>query len=182
MRTKIPAALLATAVTAAFSAQADYKVDMNSIDIKGVGASIGTVTITAAPKGVTFTPDLKGLPPGEHGFHVHNVPNCSAKEKDGKMEAGEGAGPHYDPKKAGKHAGPAGEGHLGDLPKLVVAADGTAKTAVTAERLKLSDLANHSLMIHAGGDTYSEPPPSGGGGTRVACGIIESELGAGKKK
>jgi Cu-Zn family superoxide dismutase len=171
-----PKSLLALAATlAAGGAFADYKLQMNLIDIKGVGASIGTVTVSAAQGGgVTFLPNLTGLPPGKHGFHVHQFANCGAKEKDGKLEPGEMAGPHYDPDKTEKHAGPTGAGHKGDLPVLEVAADGTATKAITAKRLSLNDLKSKSLIIHQGGDTYSEPPPSGGGGTRIACGIIES--------
>jgi Cu-Zn family superoxide dismutase len=159
---------------AAGTALADYKVEVNRIDQKGVGESIGTVTISEAQGGgVTFTPDLKGLPPGAHGFHLHQYANCGPKEKGGKLEPGEAAGPHFDPDKAGKHAGPTGAGHRGDLPVLTVGADGDAKQAVTAKRLKMADLRrSKALVIHQGGDTYSEPPPSGGGGTRIACGLI----------
>jgi Cu-Zn family superoxide dismutase len=168
--------LLAIAASlAAAGAFADYKVEMNKIDVKGVGEPIGTVNISAAQGGgVTMTPDLRGLPPGAHGFHVHQFANCGAKEKDGKMEPGEMAGPHYDPDKTGKHLGPAGAGHKGDLPVLNVAANGEAKQAVTAKRLRLEDLNGKSLIVHVGGDTYSEPPPLGGGGTRIACGTIEA--------
>jgi Cu-Zn family superoxide dismutase len=131
------------------------------------------VTISAAGGGGTqFKPALKGLPAGERGFHVHEKPDCGPKEKDGKPAAGEAAGPHWDPDKHAKHAGPKGKGHRGDLPVLVVAADGSATKAVTAPAIRLADLSGKSLMIHAGGDTYSEPPPSGGGGERIACGVI----------
>jgi len=38
---------------------------------------------------------------------------------------------------------------------------------------KLADLAGHSLMIHAGGDNHSDHPmPLGGGGARIACGVV----------
>jgi Cu-Zn family superoxide dismutase len=169
--------LALAAALAAGGAFADYKVEMNLIDIKGVGEPIGTVTISAAPGGgITLTPDLKGLPPGKHGFHVHQFANCGAKEKDGKLEPGEMAGPHFDPDKTGKHAGPAGAGHKGDLPVLDVAASGAATQALTAKRLSLNGVKNKSLIVHQGGDTYSEPPPSGGGGTRIACGTIEAVL------
>lgn len=159
---------------AACAAQADYKVEMNTIDEKGVGASIGHVAIAAGPSGgVVFTPSLKGLAPGSHGFHVHEMSNCGAKEKDGKPSAGEAAGPHWDPEKHAKHASPKGGGHKGDLPALQVAASGDAAKAVTAPRLKLADLSGKSLMIHAGGDNYSDKPkPNGGGGERIACGVI----------
>lgn len=157
------------------AAQADYKVDMKSIDAKGVGKSIGTVTISANPGGgVVFKPALNGLPPGDRGFHVHEKADCGPKEKDGKPTAGEAAGPHWDPDKAGKHAGPSGKGHKGDLPALAVSPGGSAGNPVVAPNLKLADLAGKSLMVHAGGDNYSDAPkPSGGGGERIACGVIK---------
>src|SRR3954470_21777334 len=92
--TQLLAALAAAASTAA---SADYRVDMNAIGIQGVGDSVGTVTITEDAGGVRFTPDLRGLPPGTHGFHVHEFANCGAKEKDGKMVSGALAGDHWDP-------------------------------------------------------------------------------------
>jgi Cu-Zn family superoxide dismutase len=53
-------------------------------------------------------------------------------------------------------------------------ASGDAKTPVVAPRLELADLLGRSLMIHAEGDNYSDAPkPLGGGGARVACGVIE---------
>lgn len=158
------------------AAWADYQVEMNAIDAKGVGASVGRIHVSAAPngKGVVFKPELKGLPPGPHGFHVHQNGDCGAKEKDGKMTPGEAAGPHWDPDKAGKHGSPKGGGHRGDLPLLQVGKDGSASTAVTAPRLQLADLEGKALMIHAGGDNYSDKPkPLGGGGARIACGVVK---------
>ena len=166
--------LLAAVLATAGIVQADYKVDMKSIDANGIGKSLGTVTISENPGGgVVLKPALKGLPAGDRGFHVHEKADCGAKEKDGKKTAGEAAGPHWDPEKAGKHAGPDGKGHRGDLPALQVGSDGSANKPVVSKRLKLADLAGKSLMVHEGGDTYSEPPPSGGGGTRIACGAIK---------
>jgi Cu-Zn family superoxide dismutase len=162
------------ALSASHAGAQQYAVEMNAIDIKGVGAPIGTVTLTAAPQGgVLVTPDLKGLPPGEHGFHVHEFANCGARQKDGKMSAGELAGDHYDPKKTQKHAGPQGAGHMGDLPPLKVDAQGNAKQAVVAPRLALKELRGKSLMVHEGGDNLADQPkPNGGGGTRIACGVV----------
>ncbi len=157
------------------AAFADYKVDMNAIDVKGVGASLGSVKITADKGGVVLTPDLKGMPPGDHGFHMHEKANCSAMQKDGKLEPGEGAGAHFDPKKTHKHAGPNGGGHRGDLPALKVGADGTATAPMTVAGLRLKDFTNRSLMVHAGGDNYSDAPkPNGGGGARIACGVVQA--------
>jgi len=42
-----------------------------------------------------------------------------------------------------------------------------------APRLKLADVQGRAIMVHAGGDNYSdEPQPLGGGGERIACGVI----------
>lgn len=149
-------------------------VTMNLVSDQGIGKSIGTVTITAGSKGLLFAPKLTDLPPGLHGFHVHQNPDCSAGMKDGKMVPALAAGGHYDPAGTGKHEGHEGQGHLGDLPALTVGADGTASTAVTAPRLKISDVKGRSIMIHAGGDNYSDQPaPLGGGGARIACGVVK---------
>jgi len=153
---------------------ANMTVTMNAVDAKGVGSSVGTVEISSTKFGTVFTPNLKGLTSGAHGFHVHTNPDCGPKEKDGKPVAGLAAGGHYDPGKAGKHAAPWGGGHLGDLPALYVEADGTSTNPVLAPRVKFADLKGRSLMIHAGGDNHSDhPKPLGGGGARVACGVIK---------
>lgn len=152
----------------------DVNIKVNLVNDQGIGKSIGTITISEGPKGLIFTPKLTGLTPGLHGFHVHQNPDCAAAMKDGKQVPGLAAGGHYDPVATGKHEGHEGMGHLGDLPALTVGADGTASTAVTASRLKMSDVKGRSLMIHAGGDNYSDQPaPLGGGGARVACGVVK---------
>lgn len=157
-------------------AQADVTIEMHAVDKNGVGQSIGKVVASESEYGVVFTPMLKDLAPaGLHGFHVHTNPNCEPKEKNGKMVPALSAGGHYDPKSAGRHNFPWGDGHLGDLPALFVDSDGKAESPALAPRLKLSDLKGRALMIHAGGDNYSDSPkPLGGGGTRIACGVIHS--------
>ena len=149
-------------------------VTINSIDEQGVGAVLGSVKLSDTSKGLALKPKLEKLSPGKHGWHIHQTPDCGPAEKDGKMTAGMAAGGHYDPSAVNKHAGPKGAGHMGDLPVLVVAANGKATKAVTVARLKLADIKGRALMIHAGGDNYAdEPKPLGGGGGRIACGIIE---------
>lgn len=124
---------------------------------------IGTITIDQTKHGLIITPHLTDLPPGLHGFHMHEHASCAHAAKD--------AGGHFDPRKTGKHLGPYdNKGHLGDLPALFVDDKGNASLPVFAPRLTLSDMKNHSLMIHAGGDNYSDNPKLGGGGDRIACG------------
>jgi len=156
------------------NAIADTTVQMNSVDAKGVGASLGTVSISNSKYGLVFTPSLKGLPAGVHGFHLHENPSCEPKEKDGKMAAALAAGGHYDPSGSKRHDSAWGDGHLGDLPALYVDAQGNASQPVLAPRLKVSDLAGRSLMLHVGGDNHADhPAPLGGGGARMACGVIK---------
>ena len=148
-------------------------VPMHLTDSAGIGKSIGHVKAASNSFGVVFTPDLKGLTPGLHGFHVHQNPDCGPGEKGGKKVPGLAAGGHYDPTGAGEHKGPYQDGHLGDLPALHVDAEGNASHPILAPRLRLSDLKGRSLMIHAGGDNYSDNPEKlGGGGARVACGVV----------
>jgi Cu-Zn family superoxide dismutase len=155
-------------------ARADLSISMNLVDEKGAGKPIGEVKVSESAYGLVFTPMLNGLPPGLHGFHVHENPSCAPKEKDGKMVAALGAGGHYDPMATKHHGMPWGDGHLGDLPALYVDAQGNAANPVLAPRLKMADLKARSLMIHMGGDNHSDhPAPLGGGGVRVACGVIE---------
>ncbi len=152
----------------------DIVVQMNLIADQGVGKSIGTVVISDTPHGLLIVPMLSGLMPGIHGFHVHQNADCGPAMKDGKQVAGLAAGGHYDPAGTGKHEGPYAQGHVGDLPALYVGADGMATTPVLAPRLKTADLMGRSVMIHAGGDNYSDTPAAlGGGGGRIACGIIK---------
>ncbi len=166
--------LLAVFVAVSTAAAQSMAVDIRAAGPNGPGDSLGTVTITATPYGTLFTPALSGLAAGVHGFHIHENPSCAPAEKDGKMVPALGAGGHYDPGKTGKHLGPYGDGHLGDLPPLFADADGKATVPVLAPRVTLADLKGRSLMIHAGGDNFSDHPAAlGGGGARLGCGVID---------
>src|SRR5207342_1204155 len=141
-------------VMASFAVQAQrLEVPMQLVDALGGGQSIGIITVTETADGVIFTPKLDGLPPGLHGFHIHEKPSCdpAMDPAKGKLAAAQAAGGHLDPEKTGHHEGPMGKGHLGDLPALKVDTNGKATTPVVAPRLKLPELSGHSLMIHAGG-------------------------------
>lgn len=159
---------------ASASAMAESVATLNLVSEKGLGVEVGKVTITESKYGLVFTPALQGLPPGLHGFHVHQNPSCEPKEKDGKMVAALAAGGHLDPAGANKHGEPWGEGHLGDLPPLFVDAAGVSAQPVLAPRLKAADVVGRSIMVHAGGDNHADHPAAlGGGGARVACGVVK---------
>lgn len=166
--------LLVALLGLAAAANADVTVPVHLATDKGPGQEIGSVSLAESQYGLVLTPNLKDLPPGVHGFHVHENGSCDATQKDGKTVPAGGAGGHYDPDNTKKHGTPwSDDGHRGDLPALYVGADGAATTAVLAPRLKLSDVQGRALMVHAGGDNHSDhPKPLGGGAGRIACGVI----------
>jgi len=167
-------AILFTSVLLQNSALANVNVEMHQVTKSGQGQLLGTITLTENDKGVVFSPSLKGLTPGQHGFHVHQFASCEPKKKGDKVVPGGAAGGHFDPKASEHHDSPWGDGHLGDLPALYVNESGQAKSPVLAPRLTLEKLKKHAVMIHEGSDNYADKPkPLGGGGKRVACGVIE---------
>lgn len=181
MKTLLTAALIslstsAFAQTAAEPAPtpASITVPMIFLDGENSNQTAGEVVISHSEYGAVFAPKIKGLPQGVYGFHVHEKPSCAAAKKDGKMVAGLGAGGHWDPHKTGAHKGPWDDGgHLGDLPALAVDAQGNIQKVVAPRIKNIADLRRHTLIIHAGGDNYSDQPvASGGSGARKFCGII----------
>lgn len=126
---------------------------------------IGQIIFRDTEDGLLIIPTLRKLPPGAHGFHIHEHPDCS--------NLGLASGGHYDPQNTNSHQGPTGHGHRGDLPVLIVDKAGNANIALLAKRLDTSMVINRAVVIHKGSDNYSNVPPLGGGGARIACGVIE---------
>lgn len=163
------------ALTAASAEAQEVAVPMHAISAEGVGEEIGTVTVYDSDNGLVLRVELDDIPAGPHGFHVHQNGSCEPGESNGQLAAGVAAGGHYDPGNSGKHLGPSGEGHKGDLPVLFVEDDESDdfEQLVVAPLLTLAEVRGKALMIHAGGDNYrDEPKPLGGGGGRMACGVV----------
>ncbi|MEE9451655.1 MAG: superoxide dismutase family protein [Gammaproteobacteria bacterium] len=149
--------------------QADLIIPMHlTADEEEHGEHIGDVIVRDTDEGLLIIPDLENpiLEPGLHGFHVHTKPSCA--------NLGTAAEGHYDPKGTGKHLGPANDkGHLGDLPFLSVNAKHKAQQPLLAPELTKKEILGHALILHEGGDNFSDSPEKlGGGGNRIACGII----------
>lgn len=170
---KLIATLLCCLSAHAF-AQNPIIVPVSLLDLEKGDTPIGEIHISQSKHGAVFTPHLKGLKAGIYGFHVHEHPSCAPALNKGKLVAGHGAGGHWDPHKTGAHKGPWDDnGHLGDLPALAVAANGHVQSVVAPRIKNINTLRGHSLMIHEGGDNYSDHPSAlGGGGGRMACGVI----------
>ena len=109
-------------------------------------------------------------------MHIHEFGDLTPSVKpSGEMVRGGNAGLHYDPENMGYHAGPYGYGHRGDLPKVRVR-NGTWIGSVTAPRLILDEVRNRAIIIHSGGDNYSDyPKPNGGGASRIIGGVITND-------
>ena len=136
------------------------------------GQKLGDLIARDTADGLVISPSISGLDSGSYGFHLHENGSCQPGFKDGQEVAGLAAGGHWDPDNTGSHQGPFGDGHRGDLSRLVIDAEGNATTPVVAPRLRVDDLTGHALIVHAGGDTYSDEPPLGGGGARIGCGVV----------
>jgi Cu-Zn family superoxide dismutase len=140
--------------------------------LEGVGHQIGTlrvkngeITVAGRKEPALFvTPALKGLPQGLYAFHVHENAACGSGEKDGESVPGLAAGGHLWLSGTGALSGTTFASHLGDLPDLEVAADGTANKPVVAARLTLADVAGRSFIIHASQDDSS---------VRLACAAFD---------
>lgn len=134
--------------------------------------AIGTTIIRPVYRGVKVTLEASDLPPGEHGFHIHENGVCEAPDF-------ESAGGHFNPTDT-KHGFDQPEGpHAGDLPNIQVDEDGNVFADAAAEMVTLEKGQNHSLLkeggtalvIHSEADDY-ESQPSGDAGERIACGVI----------
>jgi Cu-Zn family superoxide dismutase len=153
-------------------------INVNAIDSRGVNDVIGTIKFSDNLGYLVLSTDLAKLPAGQRGFHIHEKPNCSpGQDKSGITKAGLGAGGHFDPHATMAHKGPNEnkEGHLGDLYFLNVDENGVAKVTMEVKHIKsLDQIKNKAIVVHAGGDNYSDTPdPLGGGGARIACGVIK---------
>jgi len=167
-----------TAILAAllpFSAALAQEKEASANMINAEGREVGTVTFAETPSGVLhIVVEMTDLPPGAHGFHVHEKGVC---EPEGGFES---AGGHYaGDDEHGVHSqhGP----HPGDLPNVHVGQNGTLKVEFFSEELSLSedddnpllDEDGSAILVHASPDDY-ESQPSGDSGDRIACGVIKS--------
>ncbi|SDM75967.1 superoxide dismutase family protein [Bacillus sp. OK048] len=151
--------------------------DITKLDVEMVnekGESVGKVTIQEVSSGVKMKFKLKGLPPGVHAVHIHDMGTCKAPNF---KSAGKDLNP--DKKKHGL-LHPKGA-HPGDLPNLIVEPDGSVKAELKAPQVTLKEgkaslltKDGTSLIIHEGKDDGMSQP-EGDVGKRIACGKISKD-------
>lgn len=135
------------------------------------GKPVGEAHFSPATDGVAIHVMVRGMAPGAHGIHLHAVGSCKAPDFAS-------AGSHWNPMKK-MHGLDAPQGaHMGDIPNLIVKADGTGmlSTVIKGARLDSSetgllDSDGTALVIHAGPDD-NKTDPSGNSGGRIACGAV----------
>lgn len=134
------------------------------------GTPAGTVELLSNGGNLSLKIAVTGIPEGTHGFHLHTTGECTPPDFTS-------AGGHLNP--AGKehgHENPAGS-HMGDLPNLEVAADGTASTTAdlgSGDQSvidSLFDADGTAVVVHADADDY-RTDPTGNAGSRLACGVL----------
>lgn len=143
-----------------------------SADIKGRdGKDLGTIGVVETTSGVLLKIKLKGLPPGPHGFHVHDTRKC-----EGDFAS---AGAIYNPLGA-KHGFLNDEGPMaGDLPNLIATSAGEVDVEMLSPFITLNkdaeesvfDADGTSFVIFEKADNYTTDP-DGGTGARIACGSL----------
>jgi len=134
----------------------------------------GTVTFTDAGQGnVDVQIDLTGVPPGAHGFHVHEKGDCGNN--------GLSAGGHFNPTGMIHGAPDALSHHAGDLGNVTADANGEVHTHLTTHSISLTpgsstNPVGHAVILHEKADDLMTQP-TGNAGARIACGVIETMAG-----
>ena len=137
------------------------------------GQKVGVVAFKESRGTVDVSATVWEVAPGFHGLHVHTVGEC--------VPPFTSAGGHYNP------TGASHGDHAGDMPSLLVNADGTAELEFETDRFSVSELFDadgSAVIVHAGRDNFANIPARYGGpdsetldtgdaGSRAACGVVD---------
>ncbi len=144
---------------------------LNADILAANGARLGSATLSQEAEGTRVEASISGLSAGEYAIHLHAIGICEGP-------AFASAGGHFNPAmKAHGSMNPAGE-HQGDLPNIVVGADGRGSISAVRPGLKLVggdapllDADNAAIVLHAAPDDY-RTDPAGNAGARIGCGVL----------
>ena len=126
-----------------------------------MGTTSGTITFRQSGDNVKIHAELTGLPPGEHGIHIHEKGDLSAADLSS-------AGGHYDPEMHHLHGGPGTNPmiHAGDLGNITADMSGKATLDLTVDDISLNGknpIVGKSVIIHAKPDDFSSQPTGNSG-------------------
>ncbi|MBI3292198.1 MAG: superoxide dismutase family protein [Elusimicrobia bacterium] len=135
-----------------------------------VGSKItGTVSFQDTRGGVKLSVQLANVPPGTHGFHIHEFGSCE--------EQGKAAGGHYNPRGV-PHGFVPKDGlkraHAGDLGNIMADPQGNASLEAVIPGVSLSGskyaVGGRAVIVHEKADDFGQPVGNAGG--RIGCGLI----------
>jgi Cu-Zn family superoxide dismutase len=158
--------LLATLTACAHSKQ---PMGMAMLHPAGSQTARGMVHLQdAGDQGVEVQADLVGVPPGEHGFHVHEKGDCGNN--------GQNAGGHFNPNGMPHGARDAVSHHAGDFGNVTADAKGEVHVTFTTHSISLKETdANYAVgravVLHGNPDDLTSQP-AGNAGPRIACGVV----------
>jgi Cu-Zn family superoxide dismutase len=159
--------LAATLLLAASCVSAPRPMAMAAVTPASGSTARGTVHFQDTPDGVDVQIDLTGVPPGVHGFHVHENENCD--------DNGNAAGGHFNPASMPHAAPDAASRHAGDLGNVTAEANGEIHTRFVTRSITVrpgtTSVIGRTVILHANRDDLRSQP-SGDSGNPIACGII----------
>ena len=140
----------------------------------GNTAFSGSITFSPAPDGgVHVVADVKGVPPGKHGLHLHANGECVHGDEAGKHFSS--AGGHFNPANATHACPPTDPRHAGDFGKIEVDASGNGHLDLVSKDISVAagatSVVGKAVILHAGADDCTTQP-TGNSGDRLACGVI----------
>ena len=129
----------------------------------------GTVEFTQLTDGsVDVKVHLTGVPPGVHGFHVHDKGDCG--------DNGNAAGGHFNPAASPHGAPSAASHHAGDFGNVTANSNGVVDTSFNTRSITVEDgsksVVGHAVILHASPDDLTTQP-TGNAGARIACGVVQ---------
>ena len=162
--------ILATGLLAVGCASSRLPSSMATLQPSSGQTAKGTVHLSDAGDGnVDVQVDLTGVPPGVHGFHIHEKGDCGNN--------GANAGGHFNPTSMVHGAPDAVSHHAGDFGNVTADANGEVHTRFTTHSVSLksgeaNDPVGKAVVLHEKADDLVTQP-SGNAGARIACGVIE---------
>jgi Cu-Zn family superoxide dismutase len=134
----------------------------------------GWPTVEHAAEATEVQVDLTGVPPGVHGFHIHEKGDCGNNAQN--------AGGHFNPTSMVHGAPDAVSHHAGDFGNVTADANGEVHTRFTTHSISLmagaaTNPAGRAVVLHEKADDLTTQP-SGNAGARIACGVIEAMTGS----
>lgn len=149
------------------------KVEVPLMNSDGLKVAIATLSEEYLGNGVQIILEGDRLPPGEHGFHIHDAGECVPPDFAS-------AGSHYNPTRSAHGFNHPDGPHAGDLENIIVGVDGSVYVELEAPMVTLQPEGENTLfteegttlIIHANPDDYISQP-TGNAGDRIACGVIK---------